>query len=174
MSVLHSQSSRDGESRLSDEERARIQARLQALNPARSNDQTRKLGNDQPQAVTGNERRATHPATATPQPEDDVVARAYLLTADGGILAEIPCHEEAGAILIGRGKSATVRIADPHVHRSHAEIRWDAAERAHFITHAGGENGTYVNRHRVQKRFRLVGGEQIRLGGTKLVYRIRR
>ena len=101
-------------------------------------------------------------------------ARAYFLTAEGGVLAEIPCRESAGIISIGRGQAASIRIDDPYVHRQQAEIRWDANLQAHFINHCGGENGTFVNGNRIERPFRLTGGESLRFGKTRLFYRIRR
>ena len=111
---------------------------------------------DPPEAATGGE------------------TRAYFMTSDGGVLTEIPCDEQAGIMTIGRSKTAEIRINDPYVHRLQAEIRWDESARAHVLAHGGGENGTYVNRQRVQQPNRLQGGERIRFGKTELIYRIRR
>lgn len=86
--------------------------------------------------------------------DSDVEARAWLLTEDGGILAEVPCQKSAGVVTIGRGRDAVIRIDDPYVHRLQAEIRWDDAAGAHYIVHGVGES--------------------LRFGKTKLLYRIRR
>ena len=155
-------------------ERARIQARLDALDLARANADTREIGALPAEDVPAYDGSLAHSPAGIPQPGFDVEIRAYLLTADGGILAEIPCQESAGPITIGRGRDADVRIDDPYVHRLQAELRWDDEARAHFIAHGGGENGTYVNRHRVTLPIRLAGGESLRFGKSKLLYRIRR
>lgn len=153
--------------------RAHHPARHDALRPDHSDTGTRKIG-PSPAAknpaydgsLAGAPCAAAHPAT-------DSEPRAYFLTVDGGVLAEIPCRASAGTIVIGRGQQSDIRLNDPYVHRVHAELRWDDDERAHVITHGGGQNGTYVNRHRVQRPFRLVGGEALQFGKTRLHYRIR-
>lgn len=100
--------------------------------------------------------------------------RAYLLSDEGSVLAEIPCVATGAPVILGRGKTADIPIDDPYVHRRQAEIRWDPETNCHFITHGGGANPTYVNRHRVHLPMRLIGGEHLRVGKTSLIYRIRR
>jgi pSer/pThr/pTyr-binding forkhead associated (FHA) protein len=100
--------------------------------------------------------------------------RAYLLADDGSILAEVPCVERTTPIILGRGRTADISIDDPYVHRRQAELRWDPETSCHFISHGGGANPTYVNRHRVHLPMRLIGGEHLRVGKTSLIYRIRR
>ncbi len=100
--------------------------------------------------------------------------RAYLLSDEGSILAEIPCAETPAAVVLGRGRTADISIDDPYVHRRQAELRWDPETNCHFITHGGGANPTYVNRHRLHLPMRLIGGEHLRVGKTSLIYRIRR
>jgi hypothetical protein len=170
--MAHGRMFRPDQSNVSDEERARIQARLEALEPD-SGDATRQIG-----PPSGTSDHAYDGSLAQPQSSHptsyDVEPRAYLLTSDGGVLAELDCTPGSEPMTLGRGRAADICIADPYVHRLQSEFYWDASVQAHFIAHAGGENGTYVNRHRVNKPLRLVGGEQIRVGKTKLQYRIRR
>ncbi|CAN5630930.1 hypothetical protein BH24CHL1_BH24CHL1_12390 [soil metagenome] len=154
-----------------DDERARIQARLDALEHDRANDSTLRFTLPISNDLIGN---ASFPQTSQPHPADIVETRAYLLTDDGGILAELPCDDNAEIMTIGRGKTAEIRINDPYVHRLQAKIRWDDAAGAHYLAHGGGENGTYINRHQVQQPYRLHSGESLRFGKTELVYRIRR
>lgn len=155
------------------DERARIQARLNALDLARANADTRRI--DPPASDNAAyDGSLAQSVSDTPSRSSDLETRAYLLTTDGGILVEIPCQEIAGSITIGRSRAADIRIDDPYVHRVQAEIRWDEAAGAHFIAHGGGENGTYVNRRKVQQAVRLNGGERLRFGKTKLLYRVRR
>ena len=157
-----------------DDERARIHARLESLNRQPSGDTTRRIGShsgtDSP-AYDGSLARTASPA---PAQASGLETRAFLVTAEGGVLAELPCSADAGPVVIGRGREADVSIEDPYVHRHQAEISWDAEHGAHVIAHGGGENGTYVNRHRVRLPLRLVGGEQVRVGKTMMVYRVRR
>lgn len=168
--MLNRRPFRGHESNADDDERARIQARLDALEHDRANDSTRRFILPVSEEPAGD---AVFPQPAHRDLASDIEARAYFLTDDGGILAEIPCDENAGIITIGRGKTAEIRINDPYVHRLQAEIRWDESAEAHYLAHGGGENGTYVNRHRVQQPYRLHGGERLRFGKTELVYRIR-
>lgn len=148
--------------------------RTDARYPLQTEDDTRQIGPQSashPAAYDGSlAQQADSAATRSPEIE----ARAYFLTVDGGVLAEIPCRENAGSLMIGRGQAADVRIDDPYVHRQQAEIHWDDAASAHIITHAGGQNGTWVNRQRIDQPTRLTGGESLRFGKTRLFYRIRR
>lgn len=154
-----------------EQERARIQARLDALERDRENDSTRRFT----LTGTGSLVETVHPSqVSASEPETEVESRAYLMTGDGGVLAEIPCNEQAGIITLGRGKAAEIRIHDPYVHRLQAEIRWDEHQKSHVLSHGGGENPTYVNRHPIQAPHSLYGGERLRFGRTNLVYRIRR
>jgi hypothetical protein len=156
-----------------EDERARIQERLQAMNTPVRDGTTRRIG------ASGQHRTPAYDgslAQLSPLGPAGVglETRAFFLTSDGGVLSELPCHEDAGTLSIGRAQTADIRVLDPYVHRHHAEIHWDAGKNAHMIAHGGGENGTYVNRHRVKLPLMLVGGEQIRIGKTRLIYRIRR
>lgn len=156
------------------DERSRIHARLQALDTPVRDDATRKIGGSPDRrspAYDGSLAQSGHSGPAQPA---GIETRAFLLTADGGVLAELPCSEDAGVVVLGRGQAADIRVNDPYAHRQHAEIRWDAGKNVHMIAHGGGENGTYVNRHRVRLPLMLVGGEQIRIGKTRLVYKVRR
>lgn len=90
----------------------------------------------------------------------------------GACLAEFPCDETMGIFILGRGHNAAIQIDDPYVHRVHASVRWDPRERAHVITHGGGENGTYINRRRIRTPMRLLDGMRLRVGRTELIYRV--
>lgn len=158
-----------------EDERARIHARLQAMDGSgRAGNATRRIGAPAQQRTPAYDGSLAQPVTHSTATASGLETRAFFLTADGGVLAELPCDEAAGTLSLGRGESAHIRVIDPYVHRHHAEIRWDAGKNAHLIAHGGGENGTYVNRHRVKLPLMLVGGEQIRIGKTRLTYRIRR
>lgn len=98
--------------------------------------------------------------------------RATLDDLDGNVVANLPCDESAGIIILGRGQNATVRISDPYVHRVHAHMRWDSSVGAHIIVHGGGENATYVNRRKIRAPLTLQSGNRIRIGRTELIYRI--
>lgn len=90
---------------------------------------------------------------------------------DGNFVADLPCDETAGIIILGRGQNATVRINDPYIHRVHAHMRWDPSVSSHIIVHGGGENATYVNRRKIRAPYTLQDGNRIRLGRTEMIYR---
>jgi hypothetical protein len=169
--MLNRRPSQSHDSNADDNERARIQARLDALERGLEFDSTRRFDLPNSDELAGSD---DFPQSILSNTTTNLETRAYFLTADGGVLAEVPCAESAGILTIGRGKIAEIRIDDPYVHRLQAEIRWDNDAGAHFLAHGGGENGTYVNRQRIQQPYRLHGGERLHFGKTELVYRIRR
>ena len=50
--------------------------------------------------------------------------------------------------LIGRTEGGLI-ISDPNISRKHAQISYDAAQRAYFINDLNSSNGTYVNSKRI-------------------------
>jgi hypothetical protein len=169
--MLNRRPFRGHESNADDDKRARIQARLDALEHGLADESTRRFILPISDELA---EKASFPRPTDHNPASNVETRAYLLTDDGGVLAEIPCDESAGIITIGCGKTAEIRVNDPYVHRLQAEIRWDEDAGAHYLAHGGGENGTYVNRHQVLQPYRLHDGEHLRFGKTELVYRVRK
>jgi pSer/pThr/pTyr-binding forkhead associated (FHA) protein len=96
---------------------------------------------------------------------------AALETADGGFRALLSCHSDIGAVTLGRGAGATVRVTPAYVARVHSTITWDAERGMHVIEDAGSGNGTFVNERRVAGRLGLLNGSRIRIGQTTLHYR---
>lgn len=90
---------------------------------------------------------------------------------DGTVVGRLECDGSLGRAVLGRGTLAAIRVQDPFVHRVHSEIHWDSELRAHVITHAGGNNPTFVNLERADKPTRLIDGARIRIGKTELIYR---
>lgn len=117
------------------------------------------------------DRLRTIPPESIPIRRDDA-RRAVMLDGSGREVAELPCNETAGILIIGRGHNATVRVRDPYVHRVHAHMRWDAESDVHVIAHGGGENSTYVNERKLHSPSHLTNGARIRVGRTELIYRI--
>ena len=70
-------------------------------------------------------------------------------------------------VVIGRG-SDQVHLTDHTVSRRHAELRSESG--VWTITDLNSANGTYLNGVRVQKTTKLKHGDQLRVGGTLLVY----
>jgi pSer/pThr/pTyr-binding forkhead associated (FHA) protein len=99
---------------------------------------------------------------------------ATLQRLDGTIIARLDCSVECGTVVIGRDSHSDVRMNDPYVHRTHAEIHWEPATRSHILSHCGGENGSWVNLQRVVSPMPLNNGARVRVGKTELIYRIAR
>lgn len=70
-------------------------------------------------------------------------------------------------VLLGRG-SNQIPLTDPTISRRHAELR--VVNGAWTIADLDSANGTYVNGVRITRPTRLKHGDQIRVGGTLLVY----
>lgn len=110
--------------------------------------------------------------TPTVRQREITKERGHIYDLSGKRLAELPCDETMGIFILGRGHNAGIQLDDPYVHRVHASVRWDPHERAHVISHGGGENGTYVNRRRIRTPMRLLDGVRLRVGRTELIYRV--
>jgi hypothetical protein len=70
-------------------------------------------------------------------------------------------------IVIGRTPECELFLDDVTVSRHHAELHataggWDIAD-------ASSLNGTYVNRHRIERQ-ELVGGDEVQIGKYRFVY----
>ncbi|MCK4340203.1 MAG: FHA domain-containing protein [Phycisphaerae bacterium] len=70
-------------------------------------------------------------------------------------------------VLIGRG-STQIPLTDQTISRRHAELKMVAD--GWVLTDLNSSNGTYINGVRIEKPTRLKHGDQIRVGGTLLVY----
>lgn len=105
---------------------------------------------------------------APPQPAR--VEPARLIHEEGWLVASLPCDPGAGAVTLGRGIEATVRLNDEHASRIHATISWNDELRLHVIEDAGGPNGTTVDHKAVRSPTYLRSGARIRMGKTVLFY----
>ena len=70
-------------------------------------------------------------------------------------------------VLIGRG-SDQIPLTDQTVSRRHAELRVENG--AWVLSDLNSANGTYLNGVRINRPTRLKHGDQIRLGGTLVVF----
>jgi pSer/pThr/pTyr-binding forkhead associated (FHA) protein len=68
-------------------------------------------------------------------------------------------------LVIGRGRSADVVIAEPTISRAHAAVGYD--EEGFFMQDLGSTNGTRVNGER-HARVRLSDGDELLLGKLHL------
>jgi pSer/pThr/pTyr-binding forkhead associated (FHA) protein len=72
-------------------------------------------------------------------------------------------------MVIGRGRSADLVIAEPTISRAHAAIGWDGD--GFFMQDLGSTNGTRVNGKR-QARVRLADGDELALGKLRLRFQL--
>jgi len=64
-------------------------------------------------------------------------------------------------MVIGRGRSADIVIAEATISRAHAAIGYDRD--GFFVQDLGSTNGTMVNGERIERQV-LAGNEEIRMG----------
>jgi hypothetical protein len=74
-----------------------------------------------------------------------------------------------GATVVGRGQDAQFRLPDTGVSRRHVEITWDG--QTALLADLGSTNGTSVNGTPAQT-WQLVDGDVVRVGQSRLVFRI--
>jgi len=95
---------------------------------------------------------------------DDVLLRVIAGPSTGRRI-RIP---EDGLVL-GRSVEGPGRVPeDPHVSRTHAEIRWDQ-NGSLYVQDLGSTEGTYVNEKRIPEAWDLFAGDQVQIGGTTFV-----
>ncbi len=70
-------------------------------------------------------------------------------------------------VTIGRGPDNSCSLEDQVVSRHHAEISAKGPD--FLIKDLGSSNGTWVNRERIETH-RLVDGDEIKIGGTTLIF----
>jgi pSer/pThr/pTyr-binding forkhead associated (FHA) protein len=75
-----------------------------------------------------------------------------------------------GPNVIGRAPDATIQLDFPGVSRYHARIALARGEAV--IEDLGSKNGTLVNGEPIPRARRLADGDEIRVGGTALIFRI--
>ena len=97
------------------------------------------------------------PSAPAPTLVDLASGRRYDLTDETGL---------AGRWSIGRGAENAIRVSDPMVGRTHAEVRRDPDGRFALID-LDSRNGTYMHGRKI-RRAALEDGEEIMLGATRL------
>ena len=85
--------------------------------------------------------------------------------AEGGQEQEFPLKGDR--VTIGRGPDNTCTLEDLAASRHHAEISTTGP--SFLIKDLGSSNGTWVNRERIESH-QLVDGDEIRIGGTTLMF----
>ncbi|HEU4544457.1 MAG TPA: FHA domain-containing protein [Jiangellaceae bacterium] len=71
-------------------------------------------------------------------------------------------------IVVGRGSDSDIRLNEPHVSRTHAELRRKGNEV--FVQDLGSSGGTKVNGVRITESHRLDPGDVVSLATVDLVY----
>jgi two-component system cell cycle response regulator len=92
--------------------------------------------------------------------------RAYLIVLAGnsvGQMFKIP----GGEAVIGRGRTAEVRLFDEGVSREHARIRTDGIRL--YVEDLGSRNGTFCNGKKVDAPVPLGDGDKIQVGRTTIL-----
>lgn len=71
-----------------------------------------------------------------------------------------------GTLVLGRASTSDLRLQHPSISRRHAQL----TRRGDHITlkDLGSQNGTYVNRNRVQQELELLAGDEVSLGNALL------
>jgi predicted component of type VI protein secretion system len=93
--------------------------------------------------------------------------RAYVEVWGGGPAELFPL--EAEKTTIGRYGSNAISVADPTVSQLHAVI--ESYGTSYAVRDLGSANGTFVNGERLGGERRLRAGDEIRVGGSRLVFR---
>jgi pSer/pThr/pTyr-binding forkhead associated (FHA) protein len=83
----------------------------------------------------------------------------------GGFYEGLEVPVDRDWLVIGRGRSADLVIAEPTISRSHAAVGWDGA--SYFVQDLGSTNGTRVNGSR-ESRKPLGDGDELQLGKLEL------
>ncbi len=89
----------------------------------------------------------------------------FVLEDDASRVVELPSN---GAVLLGRGEEAVVRLRDRSVSRRHATISRIGA-RTH-VRDLASQNGTHVNGERIVEPRPLASGDTLTVGAVTLIY----
>ena len=72
--------------------------------------------------------------------------------------------------VIGRDESLPLQIEDGAVSRKHLQIRFEASDNSYRAQDMKSGNGLFINGRRVFDETVLVDGDEITIGGTKLLF----
>lgn len=81
-----------------------------------------------------------------------------------GFSIELGSH----AVSLGRAADNTIPLGDPFCSSRHAVIR--PGEDGFVVEDAGSKNGTYLNGRRIEEPSELRTGDEIRVGGVRIVF----
>ncbi len=72
--------------------------------------------------------------------------------------------------VIGRDESLPLQIEDGSVSRKHLQIRFEASDASYRAQDMKSGNGLYINGRRVFDETKLVDGDELMIGATKLLF----
>jgi pSer/pThr/pTyr-binding forkhead associated (FHA) protein len=72
--------------------------------------------------------------------------------------------------VIGRDESLPLQIEDGAVSRKHVQIRYEPSDGSYRALDMKSGNGVYINGRRVMDETKLVDGDELLVGATKLVF----
>lgn len=100
-------------------------------------------------------------------PHDVLQEGASLVIRSGGGRAGETYPLAEDRITLGRHPDSTIFLDDVTVSRNHCAIEREGS--AYYIVDQGSLNGTYVNRHRVERQL-LGDGDELQIGKYKLTF----
>ncbi len=100
-----------------------------------------------------------------PECEPGPVPPGAMLLIKTGFYEGLEVPVDRDWLVIGRGRSADLVIAEPTISRSHAALGYDGD--GFFVQDLGSTNGTRVNGNR-EPQMRLASGDELQLGKLRL------
>jgi pSer/pThr/pTyr-binding forkhead associated (FHA) protein len=95
-------------------------------------------------------------------PTEIRVPTGAMLLVKGGFYEGLEFPVDRSWIVVGRGRSADLVLAEPTISRAHAAVGFDA-EDGFFVQDLGSTNGTSVNGARADRQV-LKSGDGIQMG----------
>jgi two-component system cell cycle response regulator len=125
------------------------------------------MASPRPSGPVGAVNTVPSPPTTPAGPSPDVTGqrRAFVVVLAGDRMGEM-FELDPSYTTIGRGLTATVRINDEGISRTHAAVRVDQG--VYYLSDAGSTNGTFANGERVD-RHPLREGDKIQLGAASVL-----
>jgi pSer/pThr/pTyr-binding forkhead associated (FHA) protein len=73
-------------------------------------------------------------------------------------------------VFIGRDTSCPIQISDDAVSRKHVQIRFDRSHHRYIALDMRSVNGVFINERRMKADAPLRDGDELRIGGTTLIF----
>jgi len=139
--------------------------------PTRRLIDTQEMTPEDVRALRGHAGGPIHPATREP-PAPQVATLPHCLLAP--VLPEPHLLSRSAPCVIGRDRSADIRIATDQVSRGHAEVRWDG--KRFVVCDIGSTNGTLLNGHPLKANapVPIHDEDRIEAGGIEITVQVLR